>query len=297
MKFKFSSEAISKRLKISKAQQTMFLAVAATSVMVGIAAVFIIYFSKYISLNSKVIDAKDSSILTYSMAVKESGACRAPKNGKTYTVDELKKCSPNDINAEDVEGTLRHNILIKMASNEALESIARTGLSVCTKSSGLKYSYDELLKLYQDAESDDKRSYYMNAIKICSALRVVPDALPVSKNEEALLASLNQIFLLSGWLPQSLSPSSASASQDENGLNIIPVSLIVEAGDSKTLEVLSNINKSIREFSVTTATIEWASGGQLNVKANANAYYVSPVETSESMTTVRANSSTKKGTK
>jgi len=296
---KIDSATISKRLKISKAQQTMLAAVGVASIMLGVAIVLSVHFIKYITFNSKVIAAKDESIVNYSSVISTSGACKKPKNGKTYTTDELKKCEPNSVDVEAVSGSLKYNVLVDMAANKSLESVARSStLSVCNNSStGKKYTYDELLNAYQDATSDSDRSYYLDAIKICSALRVIPDALPMNANNEALLASLNQIFLLSGWLPETLSPSSNGTVTDEegNGLSSIPVNLRIEAGNNQTMTILSNIEKSIREFSITTANVEWASGNQLNINAQANAYYTGEVTLSEATTTIKASSSTKKG--
>ena len=244
-KIKIDGTIISKRLKISQAQQTILLAVGMASILLGVAIVLSVYFIKYISFNGKVIEAKDAAIADYSSAIKDSGACKKPKDGKVYTLDELKKCSPNDIDAEDVTGSLRYNVLVNMASNESLESVARNSLSVCRDpETNAQYKYSDLLEKYEGASSNSERSYYLNAIKICSALRVIPDALPVKENDEALLASLNQIFLISNWTPESLAPSNSATSQDnENGLLSIPVTLRIEAGNSQTLNVLNNLEK------------------------------------------------------
>lgn len=294
-KLKIGSEAINKRLKISKAQQTMLVAVGIAAIMLGVAGVLGVYLFKYVVFNNEVITEKNNSIKAYSNSIKNSGACKKPK-GSIYTADELKKCRPNDIDVEEVSGTLRYNVLVDMAANADLESVARNSLSVCNNpSTGEKYTYNDLLEKYQNAKSSSDRTYYLDAIKICSALRVIPDALPMNANNEALLASLNQIFLLSGWVPESLSPSSSSNEESESGLSEIPVNLRIEAGNAKTLTVISNIEKSIREFSVDSAKIEWAGGNQLNVNAKATAYYTGEVTVNETKKTVKANKTAKKG--
>ena len=296
-KLKLDGAAITKRLKISKAQQTMLLAVGAAAVMLGVAVVLAVYFIKYISFNSRVISAKDEAIVGYSKAIKDSGACTKPRDGKTYTDDELRKCSPNDLDTDKVPGSLKYKVLVDEASNVGLESVARNSLSVCKDpSTGNQYTYKDLLDKYQNAESSSDRGYYLSAIKICSALRVVPDALPMQKNEEALLASLNQIFIVSDWMPESLSPSSSSTPSNETGLLTIPVNLSIEASNDKTLTVINNIERSIREFSITSATIEWSGDTQLNVNAKANAYYVSGADELETTKTIKATDK-KKGKK
>jgi hypothetical protein len=90
-----------------------------------------------------------------------------------------------------------------------------------------------------------------------------------------MLASLNKIFLLSGWEPESLSPTGTieAASLGEN-LNDISVNFSIETNSDTTQKVLSNIDRSIREFDVRRATIEWSSDSSLSVQAQASAYYM-----------------------
>lgn len=284
--------AISKRLKIDEAQRTMLVGVFIASLMLGAAIVLIVYFARYIAFNAKVIGAKNDAIAAYSGAIESSGACKKPK-GKIYTEEELKQCSPNDIDVDEVAGTLRYNVLNKMAANLDLESVARDSLSVCkNEETGNKYTYAELNELYDNAGNDEERSYYLGMLKLCTALRVVPDALPTVKNDEALLASLNKIFIVSNWDPESLSPSGGSSAADIAGLHSMPVGLSVDAGTDVTLRVLNNIEKSIREFAITSASIEWNGelngADQLKLSAQATAYYTDPVEFTEMDTTVYA---------
>ena len=120
-------------------------------------------------------------------------------------------------------------------------------------------------------------------------MRVIPDALPAFKNEEALLASLNKLFIESGWQPESLSPSgSSSASTLVPGLNDISVSLSVEADTGTTMNVLNNIERSIREFDIERATIEWGSNNTLNLQAQATAYYMDESTITETTKTIKA---------
>ena len=291
--------AITKRAKINEAQKVMYAGVFAASLIVGAAIVLVVYFSRYIAFNSKVIGAKNDAIKSYSNAIRDTGTCKKPK-GETYTDEELKQCSPNDIDAEDVAGTLRNNVLVGMASNANLESVARDSLSVCLNpNTNEKYTYEELNKMYEEAANDDERSYYLGMVKLCSALRVVPDALPTSKNEEALMSSLNQIFILSDWDPESLSPSGNGGAAEISGLYSMPVNLSVDGDSATTLRVLSNIEKSIREFAISSASIEWSGelngSAQLTLSARATAYYADPVEFKETPKTIYA--SKKKGAK
>lgn len=290
-----------KRIKINEAQKTMFLGVFVAAMVVGATIVLSIYLLKYIGFNAKVISAKDEAIASYSKAINDSGTCKKPKdkNG-IYTIDELKKCSPNNIEADEVVGSLRYKILVEMAGNTDLESVARDSLSVCKNSdTGEQYTYTKLNELYEGAGNDQERNYYLGMIKLCSALRVIPDALPTVRNEEALMASLNKIFILSDWNPEAISPSGTAGKTGMAGFYAMPVSLSVDGDSEVTLRVLNNIEKSIREFSISSARIEWSGelngSAQLTLTARGQAYYTDPVEYEDLTETVRAVE--KKGTK
>ena len=71
------------------------------------------------------------------------------------------------------------------------------------------------------------------------------------------------------------------------GLGAIEVNLSVNSDGSVTQTVLSNIEKSIREFSINTATIEWTGDDQLKLEASATAYYTEEVELDEQTTTIK----------
>ena len=260
--------AITKRLKISRAQQETFIAVLIASLVVGVGAVLSIYFIKYIAFNSKVIDAKNDAITAYETTL---------KNVKS----------------------LRNNVLDNMASNEDLEAVARDSLTDCyDQISGEKITYSEWNEQYEKAETQEAKDYYFGMLKICSALRVIPDALPAQKNDEALLASLNQIFIISKWNPESLSPNGTITESKIDGLGVIPVSLSVETDSNTTLKVLNNIERSIREFDIATATIEWSGSDRLSLKAQAAAYYTQESGVKETTKTVYAsNAAKKKGNK
>jgi hypothetical protein len=281
--------AVEKRAKISEAQQMMILAVLGASIFLGAALSFGMHMIKQISFNAKVISAEDQSIVAYSNAIKQTGICKSPK-GEVYSDEELKNCNPDEIDVNDIPGTLRANILEDVASNPALSSVSTINARSCVnQATGKDYTYEELNKRYDDAENSEERRTASSLIKSCSALRVIPDALPAFKNEEALLASLNKIFNLSNWQPDSLSPSgSTSSASFGTGMNALSVRLSVEnAGSETTLRILNNIEHSIREFNIDRATIEWSAGG-LNLQAQATAYYMDETTLNETTTTIKA---------
>ena len=282
--------ALTKIAKISKAQQYMYLSVFGAAIVLGAAISLTMHFIDQIVFNSKVIAAEEESIASYSKLIKDTGICTKPK-GDVYSSDELKKCDPETIELSQIPGTLRYNILENLAANEALYSVPKESVPSCLNTTtGKSLTFKELKKAYADATNAEERKAALQNIKTCSALRVIPDALPSFRNEEALLASLNHIFNVSNWVPESLSPAGGNnleANQDlPAGLNPIDVNLSIEADSGTTMNVLNNIERSIREFNINRATIEWGGQSTLSLKAQATAYYVDESTVTESTKTI-----------
>ena len=280
--------AIGKRAKISEAQQYMLLSVLGASIFLGVAISLTTRFIKQIAFNAEVIAAEDESIAGYSKVIRETGVCIKPQ-GDVYSDEELNKCNPDEIETTQIPNTLRSNVLEKLAANEALSSVPDTGNEKCRDPNTEKpFTYKQLNDAYKNAKSPEDRKIAFQNIKTCSALRIIPDALPSFKNEEALLASLNQLFNMSGWMPRSLSPSGSSqAVKSVPNLNSFDVSVSVEADTGVTNNVLGNIERSIRDFDFSRATIEW-SNNSLTVRARASAYYMNPSTITESTKTISA---------
>lgn len=277
---------IGRRLKISKMHQHMLLAVLITSVLVGVTAVFAIYFIKYIVFNTKVITAKDEAIGNYESLIKNVGICKDSNSDGKFTTAELNDCNPNEIATEEVPGSLRYNVLMEMSENKDLESVGRSQLDeACKDSDGKLVDYN---KQYDEAKDEDEREEALTMARTCSALRVIPDALPVQENQEALMASLNQLFLLANWEPEALAPSDSDNGGGIEGLGTIPLQVVVEADTQVTMEVLNNIEKSIRPFDFQTATIAWSGETALELRAQANSYYSNITEVTEVKKTVYA---------
>ena len=280
--------AIGKRAKISEAQQYMLLSVLGASIFLGVAISLTTRFIKQIAFNAEVIAAEDESIAGYSKVIRDTGICIKPQ-GDVYSDEELNKCNPDEIETTQIPNTLRSNVLEKLAANEALGSVPDTGNEKCRDPNTEKpFTYKQLNDAYKNAKSSEERKIAFQNIKTCSALRIIPDALPSFKNEEALLASLNQLFNMSGWVPQSLNPSGASQSSNlAPGLNSFEISVSVESDAGITNKVLDNIERSIREFDISRATMEWRNN-QLTLLARANAYYMEPSAITESTKTISA---------
>ena len=232
--------------------------------------------------------AEEESIAAYTEIIKTTGICKSP-SGAIYSDEELKRCNPESIEISEIPGTLRANILENLAANEALNSVPNKSNSNCINpNTGEAFTYKELNKLYQDAKGASELQNASQLIKSCSALRVIPDALPAFRNEEALLASMNQIFNISGWQPESISPGGGTETSTTEGLNEISVSINIEANPAVTTRVIDNIERSIREFDFNSATIEWGGPDSLNIQAQAKSYYVDESVIKESSKTISA---------
>ena len=275
---------IGKRLKISEAQKNMFAAVVGASVALGASLVLGVYFLKMIRFNAKVISEKDDAIEGYSDAIETIGVCKKPRFG-VYSQNELTSCSPNDIAVSDVSGSLRAKVMVDMAQNESLESVGRTGISVCTDdNTGGQLSYETLLRRYENSTTDEDKETNFKIFAMCSALRTVPDALPAAKNDLALMASLDKIFKLSNWEPETLSPGDPEEATLA-GLGAIGVNITAETDVPTVIRILQNIEKSIREIGIQNASIEWTNG-QLQFNAKATAYYTEVAGLHEGIETV-----------
>lgn len=269
---------LGKRAKISQAQQYMILAVFGAAVFLGAAIAVVISSINKISFSTSVIVAQDQAIVSFSDTIKNIGICQKP-SGKVYTDDELKKCSPNSISASAVPNTLRSNIIEQMASNKALASVPNENNSSCIDPATKKnYTYKDLEKNYTDAEGDDEKlAKAIDLIMACSSLRIIPDALPAYKNEEALLASVDKIFREAGTEPEALSPT-GETDWAPFGTNLYTISVRLGLQESTDIikSFLEKAERSIRTINVERATIEWSSANHLEFQARATAYYMSP---------------------
>ena len=287
------ADAVGKRIKITKIQQHMLLAALGTSLVFGVSLVFSIFFTKYIIFNTKVIDEKDKSISNYYTAITNAGVCKKTANGK-YSDKDLEKCTPTDLDATDMPGTLRYNILVGATNDNNLESVARDSQKVCYDDNGQKIDF---IESYEAAKTDEERAAELYKVRMCSSLRVIPDALPSIKNDEALLSSINKVFLITGFEPESLSPSRSSEASPIPGLQVIPVTISVKEDVMKTTKLLQNLEKSIRSFSFQSARITWSGSEngepRLDLSAQAYAFFTDKITASENIKTLYASKDAK----
>lgn len=288
-----NSKATSKANKISEAQQYMLLAVFGAGVFLGAAVAFIMHFVNQISFNANVIAEEEATVVTLSDTIRDLGVCTSPK-GKIYTDAEIDSCNPSNIDVASIPDTLRANVLQNMAANKALNSVPKESLSYCVNPETNKnFTYEELNEFYASAETAETRAAATQLIQICSALRIIPDALPSYRNEEALLSSLNRIFIMSNWEPEELSPTGTfDQASFGNNLYTIPIQLSVDADAATTMNVLDNIERSIRDFDVTHASIEWSGASSITLNSEFNAYYTLPSAVNEETKTIKFGAAT-----
>lgn len=250
--------AVGKRIKISKYQKQTIGLVLVAAVVLGVCVVVAVFLIKYIGFNAKVITEKENAVAGYDTAIKNAAKLKAEVLG--------------------------------LAENEDLESVGRDTLTECYNENGKRIDYS---LLYQQASDEEEAEQQLKLMKKCSALRVIPEALPAKQNDEALMSSLDQIFRLSDWEPESLSPSGTATSSSITGLEVIPVSLSIEADTETTFRVLDNIERSIRSIDIMTSTIAWRDT-RLELKAQAMAYYADDVSVVETPYTVYATDEARK---
>ena len=238
--------AFGKWAKIDKAQRNMFLAVCATSVVLGITIVSIVYFAKVIAFNGKLIGEKDQVIKDYK-SIQDS------LNNISKEVDDLR-------------------------NNENLEVVGRTRAADC-------------MKLTSKLDAEKETINDIELARVCTSLRVIPDAIPSKSNLEATLASLNQLLL---WSDGAIKIEGISSSDvegatlyDENGnqvqttLNPIGASLSIDDTTARVHHALDTIENSIRNYDIASASITFSGDStdsdSIELHSTFRAYYSSTV--------------------
>jgi len=245
--------AFGKWARIDKAQRNMLLAVCGTSVILGVTVVSIIYFAKVIAFNGKLIGEKDTIIKDYK-------SIQTSLNTIKDKVESLK-------------------------SDEKLEVVSRTRAADCMKLTS-KLNVDE------EGESSDEETSVVSDIelaRICTSLRVIPDAIPSKENVEATLASLNQLLLWSDGAIQIEGISGADVENatlyDENGtpvqttLKPIGASLSIDDTTYRVHKALDTIENSIRNYDIASASITFSGDSRdsesIELHTTFRAYYSS----------------------
>lgn len=178
------------------------------------------------------------------------------------------------------------NRVNELSNNTALEVVARTRSSDCA---GLSINLLNANSSVEDVELS----------RTCTALRVIPDALPSQMNDEATLASLNWLLL---WSDPSIVIEGISGtdvdgvaltSKDGGSVNTSSLqptgaAISINDGSAKVHKALDTIEKSIRNFDIASATISW-SGGTMSER---NTYIPETIELNATYRAYYSNSVT-----
>jgi len=178
-----------------------------------------------------------------------------------------------------------------LSENENLEVVARVRENRCMTIDGSPIDVTDNIGLS----------------RICSALRVIPDALPATQNPEAVYASLNKLFLETESEtgapvePESITPGNIGdmyGLELAEGLNVVPAALLIENTAITTRAVLDTIERSIRNYDIISATIGWRSSSagmamtdMIELRGNVVAYYSDAVEAVLKQLTIYADDS------
>ncbi len=150
------------------------------------------------------------------------------------------------------------NSVRELATNESLEAVGRTRATDCLSRTNENILGDDAI---QDVE----------LARVCTALRVIPDAIPSSENLEATMSSVNQLLLWSdpslrieGIVIQELETDETISVEHEDGTTtpttLKPIGASVSLDDSvpKVQKAMDTIENSIRNFDIMSATIEYS---------------------------------------
>ncbi|MBR1939310.1 hypothetical protein IJ847_01090 [Candidatus Saccharibacteria bacterium] len=261
--------ADSKHHKIDVMQRNVVIAVGLMSIILSLTIVGAIRLSKYIAFNAKVIEEKS-------------------KVAKGYKQIQ-----------SDLE-TLRTDVSA-LVNDENLESVAR---------------FRNVADCFNNANKGvDNEEYSLEDIELartCSALRVVPDALPSKENNLATLTNMNQLLRWANYGSgvKFEGPNGGSGGQSSNtgstSSTLHPVSVSVSLNDSgkRVQGALKEIEDSVRNFDITSASLSWESddfwtgqefdNSELQFDGSFTAYYSDEVAISSKSRTVCANSKSEK---
>lgn len=204
----------------------------------------------------------------------------------------------------------------ELRDDERLEVVARTRSADCLNIS---------TKSLEELNIND-----LELAKICTSLRIIPDALPTKLNEEATMASFNQLVLWADpaiviqgiskadvGIPSdtssdsSSSSSSASDGSSEGGvtggnLNAIGLSVTIEGETNNVQHILDTIERSVRNYDISSANVSFVSigtdengnstGSGLQLGAIYRAYYSEPTDLSLSSKKICADKNSEKCT-
>lgn len=251
--------SVLKRLKITKAQRTMFVTVCLASIAVGITFVLSVYLVKVISFNGKLLTQKG------------------------YVVDALKQ---DQSNLESLAGQISD-----LTKNENLESVARTRtVTDCSGFYGIDMSL-EGVKTEEEVEKVRRCSSLRvipDAMPATSANISLDDVDTTTRIQLGLIMDKAGVDLSAdsesavsledtGYSGGSISSTSGSILEP---YSMLEANINIEGDLSKMKTFLSIIDKTIRNFDLQQATIEMPTDGSNNFNFTGSyyTYYTNPVD-------------------
>lgn len=250
--------SVLKRLKITKAQRTMFVAVCLASIALGVTFVLVVYFAKVISFQGKLLTQKG------------------------YVVDALKQ---DQTNLSQLAGQIS-----SLTKNENLESVART--RTVTDCSGY-YGIDMSLEGVKTEEEVEKVRRCSSLRVIPDAMPATSGTVSLDDVDTTTRIQLDLIMDRAGVDLSADSDSAVSveetgysgSSTSTSGSILEPYSMLeanvnIDGDLSKMKTFLSTIDKTIRNFDLQNATIEIPSGDTTDFTFSGSyyAYYTNPVD-------------------
>lgn len=259
--------AIGKRAKISSAQKNMLVAVGATSMLLGVTIVGVIYLTKKISFNSVIVSENDAVI----------------KDLKT-TQDNLVRLS---------------TAVSDLASNEKLESVALERDKVKCDAETLKKIMSE------DGYSLDNIEMVRTCSALRVVADTLPstenhDASNSSINW--LVIRDDHSIKLEGISNASSYGGFSVASSDGQTLNLkaLGTSISIKDSATKVNRAISSIESSIRNFDIESANISWsgydrgADNSEIEFGATYRSYYSDKVGLQKNSKVICADKTSKK---
>ena len=156
------------------------------------------------------------------------------------------------------------NKISGLSTNEYLESVGRMRDSICEgydgKGMDVKYSLEQLPN-----------------VRKCSALRVITDALPYTRNQDSAVTSFYILIMLAknGALVDGLRPNDFEASSVGGyRFNAMKINVDFKAPQENIINSLSSIEKSIRNYNISKLTLSYGRGDDAGSNINYSASYL-----------------------
>jgi hypothetical protein len=161
-----------------------------------------------------------------------------------------------EANAEAIK-ELNEKVL-GLSVNEALETVAKERDPSCMTLGG------ELKDFADDIAMARK----------CSALRVIPDAIPWTANASALGASLGELLRYPGVVKEADNIGNAASNVAASGTGAIEAAFSIRGSSENVLGLLRQTESSIRPFAVNTANFEWRANGEIALSVTSSSFFV-----------------------